>query len=273
MKTPRSAKQSAIITVYLILVSLTGWAVYSVLKPAPTCFDGKQNQGEEKADCGGPCLPCAEEISAQDLKITEKAFVSGGPRKYDVMAKISNSNDQYGSPEFSYKFILKDNNGTILTEQEGKSFILPSETKYLIGTNLETGLKPAVLEINIFDCRWETFFAYKKPQLNIYNKHYDLISSGVGFSKAFGLLVNESEFDFNAIKINVILRDASGSPLSFNSTEMRTITSREERDFKLVWPISFPGEVQNVEMEAEADVYNSQNFIKRYLKEGRFQEY
>lgn len=273
MKTPRNAKQAVIITVYLILLSLVSWAFYSILEPRPTCFDGKQNQGEEKIDCGGPCQPCAEEISAQDLKITEKAFVYGGPQKYDAMAKISNPNDQYGSPEFSYKFILKDSENNILAGREGKSFILPSETKYVIGTNLETELKPAILEVVIHDCQWKTFFAYKKPQLNIYNKRYDLISSPAGFSEAFGLLANESEFDFNAIKINVILRDSSGNPLSFNSTEMRTVTSREERDFRLVWPISFSGEVQNVEMEAEADVYNSQNFIKTYLKGGKFQEY
>jgi hypothetical protein len=27
-------------------------------KPLPTCFDGIQNQGEDKADCGGPCKLC-----------------------------------------------------------------------------------------------------------------------------------------------------------------------------------------------------------------------
>ncbi|MCD6161691.1 MAG: hypothetical protein J7K40_04680 [candidate division Zixibacteria bacterium] len=273
MKTPRNVKRAVIIAIYLSLLFLIGWAVYSALKSNPTCFDGKQNQGEEKIDCGGPCQPCAEEINAQDLKIIEKAFVYGGPQRYDAMAKISNPNDQYGIPEFFYNFILKDSGGNILAEQKGKSFILPSETKYLIGTNLETKSKPAVLEIDISGCQWETFFAYKKPQLNIYNKRYNLISSPAGFSEAFGLLVNESEFDFNVIKVNVILRDSSGSPLSFNSTEMRTVTSREERDFRLIWPTGFPGEVQSVEMEAEADVYNSQNFIKRYLKEGRFQEY
>jgi len=273
MKTPRNVKRAVIIAIYLSLLFLIGWAVYSALKSNPTCFDGKQNQGEEKIDCGGPCRPCAKEINAQNLEIAEKAFVYGGPQKYDVMAKISNSNDQYGSPEFSYEFILKGSQGNILAEREGKSFILPSETKYLIETNLETEQNPTVLEIVVSNCRWETFFTYKKPQLNIYNKRYNLISSPAGFSEAFGLLVNESEFDFNRVKVNVVLRDASGNPLSFNSTEMRTVTSREERDFRLVWPISFPGEVRKVEMEAEADVYDSQNFIKRYLKEGRFQEY
>jgi hypothetical protein len=273
MRTPRIIKRTIIIAVYLSLLFLAGYFFYTVLKPNPTCFDGKRNQGEEEVDCGGPCRSCVKEIEAQDLRVSEKAFVYGGSKKYDVMAKISNVNEQYGSPKFSYRFVLKDSGGNILTERVGEKFILPSEEKYLIENNLETETEPTVLEVDIFDCQWETFFSYKKPQLNIYNKRYDLIHSPTVFIEAFGLLVNESEFDFNSIKINVVLRDSSGNPLSFNSTEMRTVTSREERDFKLIWPESFPGEVQKIEMETEADVYNSQNFLKRYLKEGRYQEY
>ena len=105
MKIFRSAKQTTILTIYLILLALVSLLIYNILKPDPTCFDGKQNQREEGVDCGGPCQPCEEEINAQDLKVMEKAFVYGGPKKYDVMAKISNPNDQYGSPKFSYKFI------------------------------------------------------------------------------------------------------------------------------------------------------------------------
>src|SRR3989344_6654280 len=33
-------------------------------REVPTCFDGRQNQEEEKIDCGGPCTPCV----LKDLK-------------------------------------------------------------------------------------------------------------------------------------------------------------------------------------------------------------
>ena len=37
------------IEIFLLLLCLLG---------AGTCADGIKNQGEDKVDCGGPCLPC-----------------------------------------------------------------------------------------------------------------------------------------------------------------------------------------------------------------------
>ena len=63
--------------------------------------------------------------------------------------------------------------------------------------------------------------------------------------------------------MKVVLRDASGKPLAINSTEMSTMPSKGQRDFRLVWPTIFPGEVKNVEMLVDADIYHSENFIKQ----------
>jgi hypothetical protein len=255
-----------------------GLLLYLAFKPAPTCFDGKKNQGENGIDCGGPCQACQEIPQAESLKILEKAFVIGTPggEKYDLMAKIENPNSEYGSPKFHYQFTLKDSSGSVITQKEGDSFILPAETKYIIETNAETQSAPASLEVKIADdISWDKFSGYnehEEPQLNIYNKRYDLISSGAGFSEVYGLLHNESLFDFNVVSINIVLRDAASKPVALNRTEMRTVGSGEERDFRLLWPYSFPGDVQNIEMEAEANVFDSQNFIKKYLPENNLPE-
>ncbi|MCX6765649.1 MAG: hypothetical protein NT136_01655 [Candidatus Moranbacteria bacterium] len=268
----RNYKRLIIIAVYLVIFFLVGLLIYQMTKPAPTCFDGKKNQREEGTDCGGPCAPCKKVFMAQPLAVAEKAFIYGGPGRYDVMTKISNPNSEYGSPDFSYEFILKDSSGKEIDRRSGKGFILPAETKYIIESNLEA-VGPQEVEVIIASTEWAEFSNYEKPRLDIYNKRYNLISGGVGYSEAYGLLRNDSPFDFNFIKINVILRDSGKKPVALNSTDMRTVNSREQRDFRLLWPFSFPGEVEIVEMEAEADVYNSQNFIKQYLPGGKFQEY
>ena len=41
--------------------------------PEPTCFDGKQNQGEEGIDCGGPCYRCPGCYAPTQLKATDIA--------------------------------------------------------------------------------------------------------------------------------------------------------------------------------------------------------
>lgn len=269
----RNTKKTTIIFIYLILFFLLGFGIYGLFKPAPACFDGKRNQGEERTDCGGPCSPCAKIFEAQPIEVSEKAFVYGAPGKFDVFGKFYNPNNQFGSPNFSYEFMLKDSSGKELARKSGSEFILPAESKNIVATGLETDALPEELEIKINDVQWQEFSEYEKPQLGIYNKRYDLISSGAGYSEAYGLLKNESPFDFNFIKINVILRDSSGKPVAINSTDMRTVNANDQRDFRLVWPTSFPGDVTQVEMEAEADIYNSQNFIKKFLPGGKFQKY
>lgn len=267
MEISRDKKRLIIIGVYIVIFFLFGWIIYSWLKPDPTCSDGKQNQGEKQVDCGGPCSPCEKTYSVQDLIVGEKTFVLGGQGKYDVMMKVINPNNQVGVKNFSYRFVLKDGNGNILAERTGRSFILPIESKYVIETDLESGVAPDSVEASVSSPEWEEFLDYERPEINIYNKRYELVSSGVGYSEAKGLLRNESPFDFDLIKINVVLRDETGKSVAFNKTEMRTINSGEERDFRLLWPVNFPGSVQAVEMGAEVDVFNSETFLKKYTKE------
>jgi hypothetical protein len=268
----RETKRIIIILIYLAIFGIVSYFIYLAVRPAPTCLDGKKNQNEQGIDCGGPCAACQKEIAAQDIKTEETAFVYGGPGRFDVLAKISNPNNEYGSSNFSYEFILKGAAGEELSRRNGEEFVLPGETKYIIETNLETNGQPQSVEYSIKKTQWQEFINFQKPQLNIYSKRYDLISGGVGFSEAYGLLKNESPFDFNFIKIKVVLRDGFGKPVALNTTDMQTVSSGEQRDFRLLWPASFPGDVQGVEMEAEADVFDSQNFIKKFLPGGKFQE-
>lgn len=276
MKLSRGIKKSIIIVVYFILFCLIGYGIYAILKPAETCSDGKRNQNEKDIDCGGVCQPCQEKPELQDMVVEEKAFVFGGQGKFDVMMKIKNPNDRFGAEKFRFDFLLKDNFGKIIAERRGERFILPSEEKYVVEVGLATEEEPASVEVAISDYTWKEFSEYvEEPQINIYQKKYDLVSGGAGFSKFSALIRNESYYDFNVIKINVILRDGNKKPVALNSTEMRTVHSGEERDFALIWPTSFPGDVDvdKIDVEAETDVFNNQNFIKTYYQDAKqFQE-
>lgn len=272
----RDRKRKKIIAIYVSLVILVAIVLYWLLKADPTCFDGKKNQGEEGIDCGGLCDLCKVEIQARDLLVSESVFIYGGPERYDVLAKVHNPNDKLGSPSYSYKFILKNAAGEVLAEKEGNNFILPSETKYIIETNLETQEAPQSLVVEIGDAEWINFLDYAKPEyesprLNIYKEQYSPITSGIGFGNVTGLLRNESPFDYHIIHVGVVLRDFSGDPIAVNKTEVRDIGAKEERDFQLFWPNSFPGVVEGIEVEAKTDVFDLDNFIEKKLPGGRFQ--
>lgn len=266
----RFVKRLVIILIYFIIFGAINATIYYTIRPDPTCSDGQKNQKEEGTDCGGPCDPCVKKINAQDLKVDEKYFVYGSDNRFDVMAKITNPNDKYGVAKFNYEFKLIDQSGAVLSTETGESFILPKESKYIIGLNLYSSINPYTVEFSMGDLMWEEFLTYEEPKLNIYSKDYNEESDR---NTVFGLLKNESYFDFNSLEVDIILRGRDGKPVALGKTEMRTIKSQEQRDFKLIWPYKFGNEVESVEVRAEADVFDSNNFIKEYLPKERFQDY
>ncbi len=270
----RELKRLNIIIIYIFIFLTLGFLIYFfIFKQKPTCSDGKQNQNEKGVDCGGVCLPCPEAIVAQDIKIKEQAFVYGGAEKFDVMAKIANPNDTYGSRSLNYVFYLKDTNGNILAERSGQEFILPAEEKYIIENNLVSAIAPSSVEFKISNPNWEKFSVYEKPDFNIYGKKYTEMVGPNVFGEVYGVLRNNSDFDFNSLIIKVVLRDSANHPISFNKTEMRTVYAGEERDFRLIWPFKISEDIVNVEAEAEADIYDIGNFIKKYSAPQEFQRY
>lgn len=277
MKFSRNTKRVFVAAIYLSFLALLLTGVYFAFIKAPeTCFDNKQNQDETGVDCGGSVcqMVCKENVTGEKFQVKELAIVPGGNNRYDVLGKIYNPNDQAGASSFAYIFELKDANGQILVSRTGKSFILPQETKDIIELNIETESRPATVNMKISDIEWEKFSGYReKPSITIYQKRYNQITSGSGFGEAYGLLSNESPFDFRSIIVKVILRDASGNPLAINTTEMRSVSSKEQRDFRLIWPTPFPGTVERVDMEVDADFYHSDNFMEQYFPGGKFQEF
>ncbi len=270
----RTIKQLIVAVLYAILSIALVWGGYFLLRPARTCTDGIQNQDEVGIDCGGTCsLQCTRSVRTDNLEIRESALLYSAPNRFDALIAIHNPNDEAGASSFHYKMELRDATGTTVAVREGESFILPQETKYLLEINVTApGAKTVVISFSEY--RWQRFAGYQeKPAITVSRKSYEVISSGVGFGKAFGVVKNESRFDFQSLRVKVILRDVAGKPIGANMTEMRTVASGEVRDFTLIWPTSFPGTVDHVETEVEADVFHSDNFVKQYMPTQDFQSW
>ena len=271
----RSKKRLIIGFVCFAIIFAIIFLFYSLFKSTPTCFDGIKNQNEEDIDCGGRCFKQCKKIEAKDLVVGEVGVVdSSTPGEYDFYGIIDNPNSLYGSDYFDYQIKFKDESGAILGEKTGTSFILPGEKKYIIENNVKLEKTPAKIELSVLNLRWAAFQDfYEKPDLKIINKTYGPVTSGIGFYEAKGLLKNESAYDFATIKIKVILKDAMGKIVALNSTEMRTVRSGENRDFRAFWPGRFSGEVGGSETQIEVNIFNSESFAKKNIKEQQFQNY
>lgn len=261
-------KRLIIIFVFAGVILFIATVVFLWTKPQPTCFDKKQNQSEEGVDCGDGCLKKCEITLKEALNTLNVGFVdSGSANKYDLFAEISNPNNTYGSREFQYELKIKDSAGQVVASRKGASFILPGEKKYLIENNVESGTRPAGVTLELNGFQWIEFNDYyERPNLKVVNKTYSEIVSGIGFIEAAGLLKNESRYDFNEIKLEVILRDASGGIVALNSTKMNTVKSGENREFRVSWPNRFSGNVSSMEVQTEANIFGSDSLMKEYFR-------
>lgn len=267
----RDKKRGVIIFIYFLIFGSFFSLIYYFLQPEPTCSDGIKNQLEEGIDCGNICqVACKKDINAQPIAVDEKYFVYGNKNQFDVMAEISNPNDKYGAFKFDYEFKLVDQANSVLAQKKGSNFILPGESKFIIEMNLQSAINPYTVNFEITNVQWDEFLDYEEPRLSIFRKNY---TEEVGRGVATGLVRNESYFNFNSIEVDVVLRDKNGVPVALGKNEMRTINSQEERDFKLIWPYKFSEGVFNVDVKAEANIFDQYNFIKKELPSRQFQNY
>ncbi len=268
----RNKKRILIICIYATLFALFVWMIVALMKPNPTCFDGKQNQNEQEIDCGGVGEPCLVELIGKDLIVEDAHVVYGGDGKYDVVANINNPNALYGGEVVYYTIEILDGNKNVISERSDKTFILPNEQKYIVEVGMETDNRPSNARITINDVDWIKFTEFDSPQIIVKNQRFGLLENGTNYAEAFGIVSNESPYDFHNVTIHVILEDERGIPIAVNKTRMRTLDAESQREFKLVWPHEFSGTIKSAQMRTESNVFDSLNFMKKFLPGGHYQD-
>lgn len=269
----RKKKKQKIMAVFGFIFLVLAVLVILWFIPDPTCTDGKKNGAETEIDCGGFCAPCQEKISARDVIIQKTDFVSSGKNVYDLVVWLENPNDIYGVKSIEGSFVLFGASGNILKEVPTRSFLLPGEKKYIVSQGV-SGVDEMVdrMEWRLTDILWVDVQNILNLRLSIVDRKYQELTSGAGFSQVSGLLKNESDYDWNDVIVSILLFDRSGDLLATHGTSRQTFRSGEKWDFQLIFPERFSGDVYNVEMQAETNIYRNENFLKAQVSGGMFQD-
>ncbi len=108
-------------------VAVIALVLVATLYKTPSCFDGKQNQGEEGIDCGGPCpYACSPNETAPSVRFARA--VSPQPGRTDLIAYIDNSNSDAELENATYTVQFYGPNNTVVAQQSGTITIPPSTT-------------------------------------------------------------------------------------------------------------------------------------------------
>lgn len=271
----RIIKRTVIILVYVAIILAVAMPLYFLFRADPTCDDGKINQGEEKIDCGWPCQKCEEIPDIENLEIVEKSLVPIGQGKYDALARIKNPNSLFGAASFDYSFEFLSENGKAIAERSGSSFVLPGEAKYVLEFNVDPQEVPESFNFRIKSFKWQKFTAFEDPDVAVYQKEFNFISSGVGFAQLKAKIQNRSGYDFRRITTRAVIRDISGKPVAVNETNSNDVKVNEERELIFNWNDSFTKDinVQRIEVEPDVNVFDQDNFMKKYGSPGQYESY
>lgn len=244
--------------------------LFLLFKTTATCDDNKRNQGEIDVDCGGPCKPCTEKIILEPIKIDNYEWVYSYDNKYDFVGYLKNPNNKYGASKFKYRVVVEIQNGEKAIMSDWiKSFALPGEKKTLLVQGMELSAPPVKvrMELDIKEIEWEKYTDFEGPDFIINEKHYEELTGGVAnFSRVWGTVINRGNVDFEEVFVKTFLRDEDGVLLATNSDLLGGFSAGNRRDFNMLFPVRFEGEVDrsNVEIEIETNPFDDENLSKVY---------
>ena len=235
-------------------------------KPDPDhCYNQVQDEGEQGVDCGGPCssrCQYSEPIETLWIKLLSQED------KNHLVALVKNPNNLYGISEFSYRFIGKDDKGSVVLDKKGIDFILPQESKYLFELAVGDLFNIDNIDLELEDLIWQKFSSYKAPTLLIVNKEMKNINESGFLTEVSGRLINDSVYNLRTVNIKVVLFDNQDEIIGINRTYLDDVGAKEKRDFRVFWKQLIENKnVKRIEIIPETNIFKHDNFIKDYSYE------
>src|SRR5258708_7203484 len=141
--------------IYLLFFALCWTALiagiyFLFLKPAPSCYDGKQNQGEEGVDCGGPCATVCIPSSIKSISVVDRVvWLKTADNRYVIFAAVKNENATFAARSFGYTFKAYDAGGNLIQTASGDSYIYAGDVRYLFLPNVSIVGDPARVTLDI----------------------------------------------------------------------------------------------------------------------------
>lgn len=250
----RLAKQIVYMAFYIVLWFFIIWDGYSFfIRPAPSCFDHIQNQGEQGVDCGGPCATvCA--ASTQPIAVQSVNAFAASAGADTFLAKIANANAGDSAQSFDYSFNVYDASGTLLKSYPGQSYLYGQQLKYLVLVNQPVPDGVANADLTITNVNWVKDSAIgAAPQIAVQDVSTQIATSSAGVSGAIvatGQIANNDVATFNDVLVVVVFKDSNGNPVGASQTEIDSIAPTQIENFAVNYPFSAGINPDATEVEA-----------------------
>lgn len=228
------------------IISASVFFGYQLFKPQASCIDGVLNQGEEKVDCGGPCMACRV-VRFSDVEVMSYHLFSADD-SYDALARVRNPNTQHGTRALAYTFHFYDEGKSVIAEKKGVTYLLAGQTRYIVENNINTEKRAAFITFTVDS------FGVWEPQekltdqiaFPIFSKKYERVgASEQGFARVTGTVENRSDYTVASVDVHIVLVDKNKNPIAAGKTELNNVRFHEGRAFVVLFPkeIALPADM------------------------------
>ena len=228
---------------FLLVVAVL--PAYLIFYKAPTCFDGKQNGGEKGIDCGGSCVKlCRSQYL--DPNIIWARVIEVKPGLYNALAYIENPNIDAGADSISYIFKIKDSDGVLIYEKNGKTFIPPNKFFAVFEDGIPAGKKIPAKAIFEFTSGaiWKNQ-ENKEAGINILKK---TISREEFSPRVDATLENATLESISDIEAVAIVYGEDENALGFSRTFIDKLNKGESQNIAFTWPEPFASNIVKIEI-------------------------
>ena len=231
----RIVKQFVYGMFYLLVFATVGGSVYfGYFKPAPSCMDKVQNQGEEEADCGGPCVACAVR-KLKPIKVLPLQLFDIGNNTSSVLAELENPNSNYGASHIAYTVTLYDGADAALITFNGDTFLHAGEVKTFVFPALEVPFRNIVRgEFVVRDMAWLAAAEFPRPNVEV----REVVTKREGKNAIVeGVVQNNNSYGLKQAVVNAVAMNRAGLFADASRTVLADIQPFEERFFRIVIPL------------------------------------
>ena len=197
-----------------------------------------------------------------EIQVEEVQMISTN-EEYDVIARIKNTDPNWGVSKLGYTFQLLDAQENVIEQRSGTAFILPLSRRSVIEIGIEADeeVLKVTLELELKEAQKLTHV----PDLGIstHNVIYNLTEARTK-GKVTGSVLNKGPYSFERVYLNVVLYSREGKILGLNHTYVGDLLTGQERYFSAIWtkpPLEW---VDRIEVEPLVDLFKSTAFIKEY---------
>lgn len=245
-------KQLTFFLVFLIII-IGGTVGFWLKITAPSCTDGKQNQGEKGIDCGGPCAKeCLGEI--KDLAVLWSKPLQVAGSNYDAVALAENRNLFLSAKSVKYQFKFYDDRNILIASREGKIFINPGQKFAIFESNINVGSrKPAKVFLEFQkNINWEIYKGENLGLVVVEKEYQD--SPRLSLS---AVLKNKTLADIKGIYAVAIIYADDGNAIAASATKIGEIRGGASAEIFFTWPENFREEYSRDEIYLSAQSVSS----------------